>query len=399
MDNLVGASTETSYLEPETSNSAEYSESEDNGSAESVETEGAIASAETEDGGMMLVKDPVSGKVSLQLGGDTDSGEEDVKAAEETTEAQQNINQAPQQQVEQGVGTDAVAQGQEALNMPKYDLEEFSQALANGYVDPTRVPDEYQAQYADYRIRQAITARQAQEQRAAMEAERQRFEVEARMNPEARIQANKEFYDALEKEASAAAMRDIGITEEWLKENEFTEEGEKAQKDYVKALDWHKQRLRYEVQARYQQEQAYKMQQQQIYADISRFVDAERAKDSNFDMIDRTLATRYKTMPFEQGMVVAHALQALQNGTIDQRGVQIIQKYFQDCRKEFYAQKNGLRPNGAKPAAPKKPPLVENAGQGQKINRAYKPDYSRLRKANVDQRSAWFSEYFKNNGW
>lgn len=352
-----------------------------------------VATAETDDGGMSLVKDPVTGKVSLKFGTDTN----DTPAQEEapTEPAEEAVDEGEK-------GTDSVDMGQQAVSeKPMYNLEEFSTALANGRVDADRVPQEYQAQYADYRIREAIQQRQAQQQAAIQREQAQRQQIAQQMSPEQRVQANKDFYNALEEEANSLALKDLGITQEQLDDAEYADNGEQLKREYQNAKDWHKSRLRGEMQARYQQEQAYKQAQQATYNDISAFVEEQRAKEPNFDAIDKTLATRYKTLPYEQGQVIQQALTALQNGTINQQGVQVIQQYYNDCRKEYYAKKNGLKPNGqAKPVVKKAPPVVEGAGQGQQVERSYKPNYSNLRNAkNSDARKAWFSEYFKNNGW
>ena len=269
--------------------------------------------------------------------------------------------------------------------------------MANGYVDADRVPQEYQAQYADYRIRQAIAERQAQQQRAYQQEQAQRQQIAEQMTPENRAKASKDFYRGLDEEAKKAALADLQMTQEQLDDAEFADNGDEIKRDYENAVAWHKDRIRNELQARYQQEQAYKAQQQNVYADIQVFVAQERAKDPNFDAIDRQLATRYKTLPYEQGRAIEEAMQALQAGTINQRGVEVIQKYYNDTRKEFYAKKNGLNAN--KPKAVPKPPVVESTGSGQQVAQNYNPDYSALRKANINQRSEWFKQFFKNKGW
>lgn len=393
-ENAVNTSTESSYSEPAVDTTPDYSEPTDTGSESTVaepSDSNTVASVDTDDGGISLVKDAVTGKVSLQFGTNTDNTDQENEAPQEPTEAPEGT---------QPLGTDSVIEGQEVVNAPiqQYNLEEFSQALANGYVDPNRVPQEYQAQYADYRIREAIQQRQAQQQIQAQKEMEQRQRIAEQMTPENRIQANKDFYNALEEEATNLALKDLGMTQEQLDESEFADDGDEIKRNFENAKSWHKDRLRNEMQARYQQEQAYRNYQQGLYQNIGQFVAEEKAKEPNFDAIDRNLATRYKTLPYEQGRMVESALLSLQNGTINQQGLQVIQDYYNACRKEFYAQKNGLKVNGAKPA-PKKPPVVENAGQGQQVNHSYKPNYKDLRNANVDQRSAWFSEYFKNNGW
>lgn len=394
MDENVVNSTPVETSAPEPSYDSPATETTDSGnsydSGESGNSEpSVVASAETDDGGMSLVKDPITGQISLKFGSDE----------EQQTEQPQEENQ-PQEDDNGERGTDNVDAGQTTTQAPMYNLDEFSTALANGYVDPSRVPQEYQAQYADYRIREALQQRQAQQQAAYQREMAQRQQLEQQMKPENRTQVNKDFYNALEEEATKAALQDLGMTQEELEEAEFADNAEEIQKNYQNAKDWHKQRIRGELEARYRQEQNYRIQQQNTYARIQQYVAAERAKEPNFDAIDKTLATRYQTMPLNQGRVIESALTALKNGTIDDRGMQIIDKYYQDCRKEWYANKNGLKASGKPQQAPRKaPPVVENAGQGQTVNREYKPNYKSLRNATVDQKHAWVREYFKNNGW
>lgn len=371
------------------SNGADSYQDTDNSSAE----ESVVASAETEDGGMSLVKDPVTGAVTLKF------GDVSEKANEEPSEQAETEQPAENETADKA--SDSVNEGQNTVqNAPMYDLEGFSNALANGYVDPSRVPQEFQAQYADYRIREALQQRQAQQQAALQREMAQRQQIEQQMNPENRSKTNMDFYNALEEEANRAALADLGMTQEELEDSEYADNAEEIKRNYQNAKDWHKQRIRGELESRYRQEQAYRVQQQNTYSRIQEYVAAERAKEPNFDAIDKMLATRYQTMPLNQGKVVESALNALKNGTIDDRGMQVIDRYYQDCRKEYYASKNGLKPNGKPQQAPRKtPPVVEGAGQGQQVNRTYKPNYQNLRNASVDGKNAWISEFLKNNGW
>lgn len=361
--------TETSAPEPSTEASASSSEPE------------VVASA----GGMSVVVDPVTGKRSIQY--------------ERTEEAQPQEEEQPEEPTtdegETSV-TEDVDDVQQSFEAPKYSLEEFSNALASGRVDADRVPQEYQAQYADYRIREALAQRQAQQRQAMAQEQARRQQIAQQMTPENRVQANKDFYRGLDEEARRAALQDLQLTQEQLDDAEFADNGDEVKRDYENAVAWHKDRIRNELQARYQQEQNYKYQQQNVYADIQAFVEQERAKDPNFDAIDRQLATRYKTLPYEQGREIEAALNALKAGTIDRRGVEVVQKYYLDTRKEFHAKKSGI---SAKPKAVKKPPVVESTGSGQQVSPSYKPDYGALRTANVNQRSEWFKQFFKNKGW
>lgn len=379
--------TSSNYESPSTE-TTDVGESSDSSSTESS----VVATADTEDGGMSVVKDPVTGKVSLKFGDKEDSDSNgEGEDGDSDNEPYGDGNKA----------TDAVNMGQNNVrDLPKYNLDEFSNALVNNNVDPNRVPQEYQAQYADYKIKEALQQRQAQQQAAFEREQAQRRQIEQQMNPENRARVNRDFYNALEDEAYQAALKDLGITQDKLDEAEFEDDGEQLKEAFNNAKDFHKQRIKSELEERYRQEQNYKVQQQQRYAEIENFITQQRASEPNFEAIDKMLATRYQTMPLNQGKVIEQALTALQNGTIDDNGMQIIGQYWNYCRKEFYAQRSGLQGNGSPQRSSRKaPPVVESAGQGQQVNKSYKPDYKSLRGASVSERNAWFKEYFKNNGW
>ena len=105
--------------------------------------------------------------------------------------------------------TDAPQQIGQQFNqqLPAYTLDEFSNAIATGYVDEKRVPQEYQRQYADWKISQAVQAHNAQQRAIAQQEAARRAEIEAQMNPETRQEQMREFLTGLDKEADARAQQ------------------------------------------------------------------------------------------------------------------------------------------------------------------------------------------------
>jgi hypothetical protein len=341
-----------------------------------------IASGGGRDGlSLELVKDPVTGKRTIRRA--MPQPQEQAPAQAEQAQIQEQIpNTTPtSDQAEQAA--------QNANATPsKYTLDEFSAAIASGNVDGDRVPEEYTQQYANFKIQQAMQA--YNEQRQAVE--QQRAQVEQQLSPEEQKKAVKDFYARLDAEAKERAMKDMEITSEQLEELEF--EDEAGHMAYKAAYDWHRQQLINEVQQKVAQESAQKQAQQAIYQGIMSFVNEARAKEPNFNAIDQIMQTRYKTLPYEQGRAAEDAINALRAGNITEAQTETLRKYYEDVRREYYAEKNKL---STTPKAAPKPPVVETAGTGNQIPKDNTPDYRALRNAtSIRDRKAWLSNFLVN---
>ena len=291
--------------------------------------------------------------------------------------------------------TDAPQQIGQQFNqqLPAYTLDEFSNAIATGYVDEKRVPQEYQRQYADWKIGQAVQAHNAQQRAIAQQEAARRAEIEAQMNPETRQEQMREFLTGLDKEADARAQQDAGLSEEDIENLDLMDDDDPKLINYKLAKEWHRQDLMAKMQNRYADEQAQRQRQEAVYAGINQFTEEQRAKEPNFDAIDRMLLTRVNDLTYKQAQVVVPVLQALQNGTINEAQTEILRNYYEDTRKLFYMQKNGL---GTTPRAVNRPPTVERAGDGRDVNSVYVPDYGALAKSDVRGRRAWLAEFIRN---
>lgn len=291
--------------------------------------------------------------------------------------------------------TDTPQQIGQQLNqqLPAYTLDEFSNAIATGYVDEKRVPQEYQRQYADWKISQAVQAHNAQQRAIAQQEAARRAEIEAQMNPETRQEQMREFLTGLDKEADVRAQQDAGLSKEDIENLDLMDDDDPKLINYKLAKEWHRQDLMAKMQNRYADEQAQRQRQEAVYAGINQFTEEQRAKEPNFDAIDRMLLTRVNDLTYKQAQVVVPVLQALQNGTISEAQTEILRNYYEDTRKMFYMQKNGL---GTTPRAVNRPPTVERAGDGRDINSVYVPDYSALAKSDVRGRRAWLAEFIRN---
>lgn len=291
--------------------------------------------------------------------------------------------------------TDAPQQIVQQFNqqLPAYTLDEFSNAIATGYVDEKRVPQEYQRQYADWKINQAVQAHNAQQKAIAQQEAARRAEIEAQMNPETRQAQMREFLTGLDKEADARAQQDAGLSEEDVENLDLMDEDDPKLINYKLAKEWHRQDLMAKMQNRYADEQARRQRQEAVYSGINQFTEEQRAKEPNFDAIDRMLLTRVNDLTYKQAQVIVPVLQALQNGTINEAQTEILRNYYEDTRKMFYMQKNGL---DTTPKAVNRPPTVERAGDGRDIKSVYVPDYSALAKSDVRGRRAWLAEFIRN---
>ena len=277
--------------------------------------------------------------------------------------------------------------------LPAYTLDEFSNAIATGYVDEKRVPLEYQRQYADWKISQAVQAHNAQQRAIAQQEAARRAEIEAQMNPETRQEQMREFLTGLDKEADVRAQQDAGLSEEDIENLDLMDDDDPKLINYKLAKEWHRQDLMAKMQNRYADEQVQRQRQEAVYAGINQFTEEQRAKEPNFDAIDRMLLTRVNDLTYKHAQVIVPVLQALQNGTINEAQTEVLRNYYEDTRKMFYMQKNGL---GTTPRAVNRPPTVERAGDGRDINSVYVPDYSALAKSDVRGRRAWLAEFIRN---
>lgn len=342
-----------------------------------------IASGGQEGGNKFeLVQDPVTGRRSLRY-----------------AQPQQQAPQEPDTLAQDDIVPDATPtsdqaeQAVEELNAApvKYTLDEFSSAIASGFVDGDRVPDEYKAQYADFKIKQAMQAYNEK----VRKVEEQRQQVERQLSPEEQQAALKEFYTKLKDSAKERAMKDLGVTAERLEEMDL--EGDEAGLEAFKtAYDWHRQQLINEVQQKVGAESAAKQAQQEIYRGIMQFVESAKAQEPNFNAIDQIMQTRYKTLPYEQGRAAEDAINALKAGNITEAQTEVLRKYYEDVRREYYAEKNKI---STTPTPVKKaPPVVENAFGATQAQKPAAPNYSDLRNAtSLRERKAWLSNFFNSN--
>lgn len=254
-----------------------------------------------------------------------------------------------------------------------YSPAEMSLALQLGQVDESKIPPQYQPQYL------------ALKQKNAPPPPPQKSEEELRT----------EFLDAVNAAAKEKAMKDLNLTEDELALGEFSDDEEVQAKvaRYKAAVDIARNQIvsGYGEQVRIEQA---KMQQEQAFRKgVSDWIDEQRQSEPHFDEIGFFMQEHYKSMPYEKAATIAPAVQSAMKGQLDPQSAEIVKAYYDDCRKEFYAKKNGT---STTPVA--RSPSVERRGGGQDV---VKPvDYAeQLRTAPVRDRAkiveAWLGSMQK----
>ena len=363
--------------------------------------ESTSSTSSNEGGGNIATVSNEEGKPKYVLYED-ESGQRRLKLAEAESASAPTETQAEesQEQVDTNAQTDAESTAATAQNVGEelaqplapYSLSEFTQALTTGNVDESRIPAEYVPQYAQYKIAQAI---EAQKQQAEL-AKQQQAELEKKLTPEEQQANMQAFLEGLDKEAAKRAAVDAGLTEDDLANMDFMDENDQKAINFKLFKEWHRTQLMGELQQRAAVETTAREKQAAIYQDINKFVAEAKASEPNFDAIDKMMNTRFQTLPYEQGKKIEAVYAALKAGNITEAQTVELRKYYENCKKEYYAKKTGLSTT-PKPVA--KPPVVERAGNGEEIHKEYVPDYKALR-ANSDPRAkrAWLAEFLRNKG-
>lgn len=272
----------------------------------------------------------------------------------------------------------------------KYNIDQFSEALASGNVDERRVPDQYRSQYETFKINQAVAQYNANQQ--ALEAQKQ-AQVEQQLTPEQRQQNMANFYTSLDKECSERAKIDAMLTEDDIENLPYMDDDDPKLINYNMAKEFHKQQIMADLQSRAAADRAKRFQQEQTYAGIQNFVTEAKVREPNFDAIDVMMKERYKTLPYAEGQRIATVIEALNNGTITEDQAVELRGYYDNCRREFYANRNGL---STQPQQYNRPPVVERPGGNGAPPAQYVPDYNALRNASGPrERRAWVMQFMR----
>lgn len=287
--------------------------------------------------------------------------ETNQQQAEQPVEPQQSesqqTQQVPQQQVQQPV----------APQVQYYNPAEMSLAMQLGQVDESRIPPEYQPQYMAMKQKNTPP-------------------------PKSEAELRTEFLDTVNKMAKEQAMKDVGLTEDQLQMGEFSDDENLRQniERYKTALEVNRAKIvsGYGEQIRMAQEQA--KQNNAFKQDVAAWIDQQRQAEPNFDKIGFFMQEHYKTMPYEKAATIAPAIEKAMKGQLDPQSAEIVKAYYDDCRKEFYAKKNGTSTTPTPKA-----PSVEKKGSGIDVEKPI--DYaSQLRTASARDKTAIVSAWLNS---
>ena len=275
---------------------------------------------------------------------------EPQEVAEKPTEQQPVAEETPAQNVQpQEPAQPLFPQPQMQTNVEPYKtVAEVVDAIHSNTIDPRRVPIEYAGQVAQ--LRNAILAQMQQQAQPAKPVISQE-------------QARNDFYMKVEQAARENALKAVGITEEELESADYTDDAGLKQrvKQFEAALAWQRNSIVEGVRQRQMQAMQQQQAQRQIYIDIDNAVNQYRQTEPEFEGINVLMAGLYKTMPYQQANKYAEAINAYQRGNITPEQAQALQEYYNEARKVYYAQKNGLT---VVPAPTPAPPKVEQPGTG-----------------------------------
>ena len=80
-----------------------------------------------------------------------------------------------------------------------------------------------------------------------------------------------------------------------------------------------------------------------VYTQIeTRAKDLEKQYGADFAGIDALTATHLHTMPYQKAAPIAVAIERLNNGQATETDIPVIEGYFEECRREYFAKKTGV---------------------------------------------------------
>lgn len=347
-------------------------------------------------GGVKLVVDPVSGKRSLVRVAPAQQQQQGVEPP--TVPGQQNpaalppnIRQPPAQDTNPDGNKPGFTNifGQQDQGPKPYTDNELLMAVQQGSVDESRIPEVYKPQYQAYKQKMFEQALQASVPNQQEQAEAQR---------QTAIEANNKFYDRVTEMAKDWAMRETGVTQNDLDTAEYSDDAELTQKvqRYEAALQNAQGSILAQTRERVMEQRRAEMAKQNetmsLVQDANAYIENAKKSDPNFQAIDTFAATWYKQMPYEQGQPIAQAISEVRNGQITRENLGVIQHYFEDARKQYYARASGA---GTVPTHVSRPPSLESPGVGNS-GVVEKADPTQLRKMNYQQKLAWLSKNIRH---
>lgn len=273
-----------------------------------------------------LKVDPQTGRRSVVMFG----GEEDEAPQQQSEQQEQEVPQQQVQQEQPPAQQDILFNGASNENIVPYrDTAELMQAIQSGQVDERRIPMEQAFAYANYKqqlMQQAMQQQQPEQVQPQQE--------------ESRI----DFFNKIDELARAAALRDIGLSEEQMATAEYSDDGDIVNRaaQYETSMAWHRNAIMAQVQAEQERAMQQQAQVRQLYGDIDNKVAEYRKTEPAFEEINVMMNNYYTELPYNEAVKYATAIQAYQQGNISVQQAQALQEYYDKTRVAYYAKKNNL---------------------------------------------------------
>lgn len=317
-----------------------------------MEENGSMEPMQSESGTLGLVTDERTGRKTVQeIPQGTTPEVKEVKQEENALPtAEPQAVEAPQ--AEQVAATaepspfDTLAPKQESPQA--YTPAEMSLAMQLGQVDEGRIPAEFMPQYMALKAKNEPAPKTAEEVR-------------------------QEFLDKVSASVKGQTMQEIGITEDELALGEYAEDPEVREKieRYKLALEMNRRKAVDAVYDGIRAEQETQKADQQFRNGVAEWINAQRIQEPHFDDIGSYMTEAYKNMRYEDAKVIAPAMEAALNGKLTPEYAAVIQKYYEGCRKEYYAKLNGTSTTPTP-----RTPVVETKGGGRNVSE--ETDYGKL---------------------
>lgn len=222
-----------------------------------------------------------------------------------------------------------------------YTPAEMSLAMQMGSVDESRIPANIMPQYAAMKAKDAPPAKSPDEVR-------------------------QEFYKKVTADVEAQTMKECGITEDEVAMGEYSDDPEIREKVavYKTALEVNRKRAIETVYDKISAAQKEQAAQQEFRQGVSDWMNEQRAQEPHFDEIGQFMTEYYKKLPYDSARNIAPAVEAALSGKLTPQTAEVIKKYYEACRKEFYA---GL--NGTSTTPTPRTPAVEPKGGGRDVSK------------------------------
>lgn len=167
-------------------------------------------------GAVYLVTDPQTGRKRIVSNTpqasetpEEESGNDDAEQQQPEAEQKQEESTTPEQQTSQ-----QEPQAQPLLHTEPYTLDELNSAIQNNHVDESRIPAQYQVQYAQYRQEQMQRQQQLQQQQQAFAAQQQQQQLEQQ----------KQMFAQIDQAATNQAMQAYGLTQDDIDTAEYSDD-------------------------------------------------------------------------------------------------------------------------------------------------------------------------------